>query len=70
MNTTFAAPDIECAGCAASIEKALGRTPGVQAVTVDVPAKTVSVGFDPAQATREALAEALAGIGFPPQAAP
>ncbi len=67
MTTTFTAPDIECAGCAASIEKALGRVPGVQIVAVDVTAKTVTVAFDDARTSREALAATLGDIGFPPQ---
>ena len=66
MDTTFIAPDIECAGCAASIEKALGRASGVESVAVAVPTQTVTVRFDPAQTDRAALAATLAGIGFPP----
>ncbi len=67
MDATFTAPEIECAGCAASIEKALGRTPGVEAVTVAVPTQTVSVRFDAGRTDRAALAEALTDIGFPPE---
>lgn len=67
METTFKAPDIECAGCAASIEKVLGRTLGVQSVQVAVPDKTVTVRFDDGQTSRANLAEALTDVGFPPQ---
>ncbi len=67
METTFIAPDIECAGCAASIQKALARQVGIQAVTVDVPAQRVTVAFDDARTGRAVLAEALTDIGFPPQ---
>ncbi len=67
METMFIAPDIECAGCAASIGKALGRQDGVQAVTVDVPAKKVTVAFDDARTGRAEIADALTDIGFPPQ---
>lgn len=67
METTFTAPDIECAGCAASIEKALGRSPGVQGVQVAVPDKTVTVRFDDGQTSPAQLAEALTEVGFPPQ---
>lgn len=68
METTFTAPDIECAGCAASIEKALRRAPGVQNVRVVVPDRSVTVRFDEAQTSRAQLAEALTEVGFPPQA--
>lgn len=66
MTTTFTAPDIECAGCAASIQKALGRAPGVQSLAVDIDAKTVQIAFDEAQTSRDALAETLTEMGFPP----
>lgn len=67
METTFVAPDIECAGCAASIQKALGRQGGVQTVTVDVPTRRIAVVFDDARTGRAQVAETLADIGFPPQ---
>lgn len=67
MEATFIAPDIECAGCAASIQKALGRQDGIQAVTVDVPTRRVTVAFDEARTGRPQLAESLTDIGFPPQ---
>lgn len=67
MQTTVIAPDIECAGCAASIQKALGRQPGVQAVDVDVPGQAVAVTFDDTQTNRLQIEETLTEIGFPPQ---
>ena len=67
MQTIFITPDIECGGCAASIQKALGRQSGVSAVAVDVPAKAVTVEFEPHVTSREQIAETLTDIGFPPQ---
>lgn len=67
METAFVAPDIECAGCAASIQKALAHRDGIQAVTVDVSAKQVTVTFDAARTDRAQIADALTDIGFPPQ---
>ena len=67
MENTFTAPDIECDGCAASIEKAFGRQDGVQTVTVDVSAKRVTVAYDDARTGRAQVAEAPTDIGFPPQ---
>lgn len=66
METTFTAPDIHCDGCAASINKILGRQTGVERVAVEIGTKTVTVAFDAAQTSREALAETLTEIGFPP----
>ena len=69
MQTTIIAPDIECGGCAASIQKALGRQDGVQTVTVDVAAKTVTVDFDPSATNPQQIANTLTDIGFPPREA-
>jgi copper chaperone CopZ len=67
MEATFIAPDIECAGCAASIEKALSRDAGVNTVVVAVPTRTITIGFEPSQISREQLSAALTDIGFPPE---
>ena len=67
METTFIAPDIECDGCAASIQKALGRSAGVRQVAVAVPAQTVTVEYDDAETSPETLSQTLTDIGFPPQ---
>ena len=70
MQIVLIAPDIECGGCAASIQKALGRENGIQTVAVDVATKTVTLGFDPAEITHAQIVETLTEIGFPPQEAP
>ncbi len=66
MQTTIIAPDIECGGCATSIEKALTRQNGVQSVAVDINRKAVTVGFDDGKTSRAQIAETLTDIGFPP----
>lgn len=69
METTFKAPDIECGGCAASIQKALTGASGIERVTVDVEAKTVTVAYDAAKTRAGAISEMLTDIGFPPEEA-
>ena len=64
---TFIAPDIECGGCATSIEKVLGRQIGIEAITVNIPGKTVSVRYDEAWTNPAKIAETLSDIGFPTQ---
>jgi copper chaperone CopZ len=60
----FRSPEIECDGCARSIKMAIGRMTGVATVTVNVPAKTIAIGYsDPA--TEEQLVATLDNIGFP-----
>ena len=65
MEAVFVAPDIECGGCAASIQKALGQERGVHSVAVDVPTRAVTVGFDGALTGPAQIAATLADIGFP-----
>ncbi len=63
--TNFSAPDIECSGCAASIEKALNGVEGIVSVQVDVDAKTVAVAHDALLVSPEAVLTRLEHIGFP-----
>ena len=64
MKATFHAPEIDCAGCAHSIKIALRRMTGVSSVSVDIPAKIVTVEY--AQpATEQQLENTLDNIGFP-----
>ena len=66
MKTTFNAPDIECDGCAQAIKRALGKTPGIADVQVDINAKHVTASFD-APATEKTVLDALDKAGFPAQ---
>ncbi len=61
-------PDMTCGHCKASVEKALGATAGVQAVSVDLPNKKVAVQADD-QVSFEALVQALDEVGFTGEAA-
>ena len=67
MEKIFKAPDIECGGCAASIQKALTGAPGVQSVAVDVETKTVTIAFDETKTSPRSISETLTDIGFPPE---
>jgi len=62
---TVKAPDIECQGCANAIKKALGPVPGVNEVTVDIAAKTVTVKHEESTSPRTAILSALDKAGFP-----
>lgn len=63
--TTFAAPDIECDGCANAIRNAIGRLAGVTVVAVDVDGKQIAVTHEPTTASDETLLAALDKAGFP-----
>jgi copper chaperone CopZ len=63
--TTFSVPDIRCGGCANNIRTILARQEGVTGVIADPATKEVSVAYDPARTTEEAIARVLATAGYP-----
>ena len=63
MRTRLAAPDINCDGCKAAIERALAPVPGVEAVEVDVPGRVVDVVHD-RTVDAHALARSVEDIGY------
>ena len=52
-----------CAACAARIEKALNRVPGVHA-TVNFATEIAAIGFDPDVATSDQMIAAVARAGY------
>lgn len=67
MLSVFYCPEIECAGCAKSIERALTRRIGVDDVRVDVAAKTVDVQYNPGEIAESDIKRLLSMLGFPSQ---
>ena len=62
---TLSVPDVSCAHCEHAITGALGAVPGVDAVTVDIPAKTVHVAFDQGRVRLDEIQRILAAEGYP-----
>jgi copper chaperone CopZ len=62
---TVVAPDIHCDGCARSIERSLGKLAGVDSVSVDVAARSVTVTYDERAVGRERIVARLDAAGFP-----
>lgn len=62
---TLTAPDISCNHCKQTVEQEVGALSGVQAVSVDVPTKQVSVTFDPAATSRGQIESTLDEAGYP-----
>ncbi|MBI5694605.1 MAG: copper-translocating P-type ATPase [Nitrospirae bacterium] len=56
-----------CASCAASIEKGLGRLPGVREASVNFGADQVKVEFDPGAANLEAVVGTIKELGYTPR---
>lgn len=57
-------PDMMCSGCVATINDALAKLPGVEAVSADLEARTVTVT---GTAARETVVEAIQKAGYKPE---
>jgi len=62
--TTLSIPSITCGHCARTITKAVEPLAGIQSVSVDVPARSVTLGYDQSADLNAALA-VLAAKGYP-----
>lgn len=63
-STKLVAPDISCQHCQRAIEGAVGKIAGVSNVTVDIPAKTVHVQYDPQLVTLARIEEVMDDVGY------
>jgi copper chaperone len=61
--TSLSVPEIHCDHCKMSIEGAVGALEGVTSATVDVEARTVTIGYD-APATVQDIIAAIEGQGY------
>jgi copper chaperone len=61
---TLSVPEIHCDHCKTSIEGALTSIGGVEAATVDIPARTVTVTYDNASVDRGDLIKAIEQQGY------
>ncbi|GAB2507704.1 hypothetical protein GCM10027084_23180 [Pseudoxanthomonas sangjuensis] len=60
--------NMTCPACSITIEKALGKVPGVSKGQVDTKAATVTVDFDADRTNVPAIARAITEAGFPAKA--
>lgn len=58
-------PDISCAHCEKTVLTALQGKPGVKAVQVDIPAKSVYLDYDPEALNLQQVGEILDEEGYP-----
>ncbi|HXX37152.1 MAG TPA: heavy-metal-associated domain-containing protein [bacterium] len=58
-------PDISCEHCERTITRALGGTPGVRHVDVDISAKQVQVSYDESAVDLERLKAVLEAEDYP-----
>jgi Cu+-exporting ATPase len=60
----LAVQGMTCAACVRRVERALGKVPGVQAVSVNLITQRATVRFDPARVHRELLTRAVQSAGY------
>ncbi|GIW06571.1 MAG: hypothetical protein KatS3mg060_1376 [Dehalococcoidia bacterium] len=58
-------PDISCEHCERAITEALTAQPGVEAVKVDIPAKTVLLQYDESKLSLDRVRDVLAEEEYP-----
>ncbi len=62
---TLNVPDISCEHCEKTVVGALQDQPGVKAVKVNIPAKTVNLDYDDNSLSLQQVKEILDGEGYP-----
>ncbi len=64
QETALSVPDVSCEHCVKAINGALSELPGVEAVTTDIPTKTVHLRYDPSKVSLEKVEAALDDVGY------
>ena len=64
QETVLSVPDISCEHCVKTINGTLGALPGVEAVSTDIPTKSVQLRYDPAQISMEQIEASLDDAGY------
>ncbi len=64
QETVLSVPDISCEHCVMTINGTLSVLPGVEAVTTDIPSKTVHLRYDPSHISLEKVEAVLDDIGY------
>lgn len=64
MKKTYSVTGMSCASCAARVERALAKVPGVEKVNVNLATEKATVRFDPEKTGDEALQRAVERTGY------
>ncbi len=74
QDIVFSVPDVSCEHCVKTVNGALGTLPGVEAVSTDIPTKSVHLRYDSSQLSMENIETVLDDAGYTvskePQPAP
>jgi copper chaperone CopZ len=63
--TVLSVPEISCEHCARTVTNTLSPLEGVERVAVDIPAKRVTVDYDPTRVDVAQMSAALAEEDYP-----
>ncbi len=61
---TLSIPDVSCEHCVKTINGALGSLQGVEAVSTDIPTKSVSLRYDPSKVSMKQIETTLDDAGY------
>jgi copper chaperone len=61
---TISVPGISCEHCQTSIEQAVGDLAGVEAVAVDIAARTVDLSYDESAVGLDQIIQAIEDVGY------
>lgn len=61
---TLSVPDISCEHCVKTINGTLGKLPGVEEVSTDIPTKSVHLRYNPQQLSMERIETTLDDAGY------
>jgi copper chaperone len=64
QETVLSVPDVSCEHCVKTINGALGQLSGVEAVSTDIPSKTVHLRYDPNQVSMDTIEATLDDAGY------
>lgn len=60
----FRVPDVSCEHCRHAITESVQRLAGIRSVDVDLAGKTVTVAFEPASTSLDAIRRAIEDAGY------
>jgi copper chaperone len=64
QDTVLSVPEVSCEHCVKTINGALGQLSGVEAVSTDIPSKTVHLRYDPSQVSMDTIKATLDDAGY------
>jgi len=64
QDVTLSVPDVSCEHCVKTVNGALGALAGVEAVSTDIPTKSVHLRYDPGQLSMQQIETTLDDAGY------